>query len=356
MLLPALALLTAVLAYIGVYVWRAASPPATAAAETYLWRDCVSLSGLVLRTEQTVTSPCRGLRVTAVSGRRVAAGEVLGVAYDSAADYFRAALLLRLRGELAVRTGSGGGSDRREFAAAFTRALARGDLNALALAAAGLSPRPAELGDAQVLTAEIRSLERAGAEEGVLTAPASGFFLPAADGLEALSPAMAETLTYAQLSAAARGSARPDPGSGRLVTGSGWAFAALTDPQTAGRFAPGDTVALSLAGETVDAQVLRADIQPLGAVVLLRCDTGLQPVLDIRLVTAEAEFSRLEGLLLPPEAVHAGGEETFVYRSAGELVRQEAVTVLAELPEGVLVESEGLRPGDTVLLDAQDTF
>lgn len=49
-------------------------------------------------------------------------------------------------------------------------------------------------------------------------------------------------------------------------------------------------------------------------------------------------------------------DDAFVYRIAGKILVRTAVTPLAEALEGVLVSSDALRPGDSVLLgDTEDS-
>ena len=361
LLLPGLALLLAALAYIGAFVWNSLSPPLrTAQAERTVWRDCTELTGVVIRAEQTIAPGRAHIRFTAAEGQRVAAGEPLGIAYDSGLEYFRASLLLRLRRELAIwETGAGpvGEAGVRRSTAALTRALAKRDFSALAGAEAqtrlALLHHRAE--DAALLRAEILSLENAGAEECLLTAPASGFFSRRTDGWETLNLANARNLTSDAILTLTAAAPNPTAAPGRLVTGSTWLFAALIPQDAAGRFAPGDTVTLLLGGEGLEAEVrflCPGDGGETG--VVFACRTDLDRVLSLRAVRAEAEFSRQEGFLLPEEAVHDPEGDAFVYRLAGELVQRETVTVLARLEEGVLVESPGLREGSPVILGEDD--
>lgn len=368
--LPALAILAAALAYIGAFAWNALSPGVrTATAQRYLWRDSAELTGVVIRSEQAVAAGRANVRFTAPEGRRVAAGEVLGVAYDSGLEYFRASLLLRLREELSLREGAVSAQrsavdikksavELKKSVAALSAALGRGNFAALAGAAARLRahmlPAPGPE-DTELLRWEIASLENAGGDAGILTAPASGFFSTRTDGWETLSPGDPGALTREALLAAMAGTEVPAPPPARLVTGGVWLFAAPIDGADPEQFVPGDTVALRINGQALTAEVCSLSPAEDGAVAVLSFRTGLAGALDLRTVRAEAEFARLEGFLLPEEAVHADEEGTFVYRLAGELVRRETVTVLAELEEGVLAEGSGLREGSTVLL-GEDTY
>lgn len=342
----------AALAYAGAAAYaRFNDPVRTAAAEACIWRDTLELTGVVIRSEQLLDADAAQVRIDRAEGERVAAGEALGVYRTSGETYFRGWLLLRLRDELeAAETASpralGGRAD------ALRAALSAGDHDGAVLAAAALRAGVfgADANAAAALRAQIGALEAAGAGDAVLAAPASGFFLRGTDGWEGLSPAEADTLSAEGLEAVLRRGPSPTTAAGRLVTGSGWCFAALTNSAAAERFTPGETVSLTLGGRRVDAEVDRVTILREKSVVVFTCSEALDGVLSLRAATAEAELGRLEGLLLPAGSLREDEEGIYVYRAAGPIVRREPVSVLARREEGVLVAGEGLRAGSLVLL------
>ena len=83
---------------------------------------------------------------------------------------------------------------------------------------------------------------------------------------------------------------------------------------------------------------------------VFRCRDGLLQVLNARVLTAQAVTDRTEGLLLPEAVLHFEDGGIYVCRIAGEVLRREEATLLDILPEGALIASSGLRPGDSVLL------
>ncbi|MBR6113905.1 MAG: hypothetical protein IKQ10_01860, partial [Oscillospiraceae bacterium] len=197
------------------------------------------------------------------------------------------------------------------------------------------------------------ALEAVGASEAVLTAPASGFFLRATDGWEGLSPADAGTLTVEAIETVLRRGAEPTSAPGKLVTGSLWLFAAPVGAGEAARFSPGETVALTLCGERVEAEVRRIIRGGAGGAVVFACRTGLDAVLSVREAAAEALLSETEGLALPAEAIREDGGGTFVFRVAGPYARRETVTVLSVRDGEALVVSDALREGSLVLLGGE---
>ena len=135
-----------------------------------------------------------------------------------------------------------------------------------------------------------------------------------------------------------------------MVTGGAWLLAAAADEETGALFPPGDVFTLKtpvgiFSGEVI---LLRTDSE--GAVVVFRCRDAAERVLDLRVLDAEAVMGRAEGLLVPREALQRDADSTYVCRIAGQLLVRAEVTPLTVLPEGVLVTSDGLRDGDSVLL------
>ena len=315
------------------------------------WRETVSLEGVVLRSERLVHAPEGVAVLDFPEGRRAAAGEPLGVAAATGEEFFRGWLLLRLERLAAAETAGWplSESELRDGCAALRTALARRRFDGAAASAEALSFRlfPEDF-DPPALQREIEALRSAGAGDAVLRAPASGFFLRSTDGWEGAADVAGAEAVEAMI---ARGR-EPTTAPGRLVTGSLWRLAALADAGTAEKFPPGKAVRLELGGEVFDAETERrlpaADGREL---VVFVGRTGLERLLDLRFVRCCAVLREAEGLLLPAEALREGG--TAVLRLAGRFARRESVEVLAAAEEGVLVASDGLRPGSRVLLGGE---
>ena len=346
------------LAAAGAYLWAALQPrlaPKISFTEAviYEWRDEISLRCVVLRRERVLDEGEKAVRFTAAQGERLPAGAVLGLRYSDAGEYFRGALLIRLRGELDARRTAGAEPESvvRRRAAVLARALAAGDFDAANQAALALrlAVSPGEEEAAEALEREIADLEAAGAAEGLVTAPYSCLFSQYADGWEALSPDAAEELTVGDLRAVFAADPRPALSAGRAAAGNEWVLAALTDAGSAARFLPGDRVTLCADAGDFTGEVIRVRLEHDGAAaVFFRCTEGLEAVLDLRLLTVRALLGSEAGLLLDPGAVRGEDGVCFVWRAAGPFLRREEVAVLRRLPEGVLVSAPGLREGDRV--------
>lgn len=365
MLAAGLALLTAAAAYLAVFAAGQLRPgPESASVREYLLEDTVPLSCVVIREETALAVSRQWVRPAVNDGVRLAAGEAAAIVYDSAGEYMRAALLLRLRRELqdlaCASSAPAPEAILSEVRSELSAALVRKDFDAVNAAAndlaLGLLPSAAAPAAAGRLREEILSLEAAGAADGLLTADSGSVWSSYTDGWEALSPARLRELDFETLDAVLRAPVLARGRAGKLVADSTWLMAALTDSGTGALFPPGDTFEVRTAACGLSGEVILLRTQGERAMVVFRCREGLEQVLDERVLSAEVVLGRTEGLLLPEDAIRREEGGTFVYRIAGQLLVRTAVTPLAEAPEGVFVSSDALRPGDGVLLgDAEDS-
>lgn len=361
-LAAAAALLTAAGAYLLTFALGRLRPgPETAPVRACVWQEELPLQCVVIRSEQQIGSPREHARLTAGRGERLPAGAALAVAYDTAQEYLRSALLLRLRREAeTIRAGAAlpAGSLRSRVSALSAAAVRRDfeALNSAALALSlGLLPGDAQRRDTGALEAEIAALEAAGGRTGLVCVPGACFFSPDTDGWEGLAPWMAAQLTADDLQEVISAPPRISGALGKAVTDSTWLLAALTGAEEASRFAPGDPASLLLEGTELSCEVIQVRAQADGrGVIIFRCTAALARFLDVRVVTAAAVTDRAEGLLLPAGALREDETGFFVWRLASPFLRREAVTVVRTLPEGVLVSAPGLRPGSRVLLTEGD--
>lgn len=354
-----LTLLVAGTAYALVFLFgRFRAGPDRAVVRSYLREDTVALRCVVIREEAALAVSRKQLRPVVPEGTRLAAGEAAAILWKDAGEYMRAALLLRLRRELQALECASPAPAPRDAVAADRRSLAsalvRGDFDAVNASAhslaLGLLPGAAGPSRAQALREEILSLEASGAAECLVTAKGGAVWSAHADGWEALSPSRLDELDRSLLAAVLRSPVLVPSDTGRMVTGGAWLLAAAADEETGALFPPGDVFTLKtpvgvFSGEVI---LLRTDSE--GAVVVFRCRDAAERVLDLRILDAEAVMGRAEGLLVPREALQRDADSTYVCRIAGQLLVRADVTPLTVLPEGVLVTSDGLRDGDSVLL------
>lgn len=344
-------LLTATALLLAAASWGAAalcqwarSDHSLAVARWGAWEDCVPLSGTVFRAETALSTDKAGAELLVPDQTRVPAGEPLAIVYESGAEYFRAALLLRLRSEAKA-----GEMPQTQALSDYAAALARREFSALPAAAraTGAALGIAPLLSSEELEAEISALE-ALAEEDLLTAEAPGWFLAAADGWEGVSPA---SLTPSALRALLE-APEERAGFAALVTGSEWSYCALLQGEAAARFAPGDRVQLRLPdGSECTVRVGSVVTEGQETLVRFRCRERPEAVLGLRKTEMTAILERFEGYLLPAAALTEREGKLFVRRSDLPLGGWVEVELLSLRDGQAVVRAAGLREGMAVVLN-----
>lgn len=131
LLFPGIVLLLAAAAYALLFFTSRAEDVPSAVCTAALWQDTLSLKGVVSRSETPVSAPEGAVYPLVPDGERVAAGAPVALAGETGAELFRAALLLRVRVELASdMLPVPGGQALRSL----SEALARRDFSALGAA------------------------------------------------------------------------------------------------------------------------------------------------------------------------------------------------------------------------------
>ena len=313
------AVLLAAAAYALVYFTARAEQPPTAVCVRDTWQEALPLTGRVSRDEVILAVPDGTVYPLAAPGERIRGGEAAAIAASSGEAYFRAALLLRVRGELAVPDAP---APDASAVRSLTLALARRDFSALA-AALPLSRRA--LGRAatngNALRQEVSELALAGAEDGIVRAPCAGLLgVSAADG----------TL--------------------RVMSGSRWRFTAALPAGYEAAF-PDGTAELLLP----DGARAAAEVHVRGGTAVFTCRSHPESVLSPEECTLTVLFEEISGLCVPESALSQSADGFTVCRVSGPLRETVPVTVLARRNGAALVTGDSLREGSAVLLGAQET-
>lgn len=322
-----LLLFAAMLCYIGFAVarrvTRGVQTARAAEAEVIL---SVDMTGLIVRSESPVYSDKENIDVTAADGQRLAAGETIATAYDSAQALDRAVQLRSLGEEIAALEGEADEPAQAQPGAVYealdrlaayvqdgdlTSAAAEGDtVAALLHATEATETTETTNGDElRALKNRYNSLLAADARGSeTITAPYAGLFGRVTDGLESLTPSDALALTPATLRAYMdTQSASPKGAIGKLVDGFTWYYAALMDEQDAARLAEGDEISLRFSRYCAGA--LRARVEKLGeaesgeCVAVFSLNEGMAELLSARRAAASLEFERYSGIRVPPKAL-----------------------------------------------------
>lgn len=376
-----IALLTlTVLIYVGVYAYDILSHPLEAVrAEGYTHEESVELTGLILRSETVLKGSRPYYSITAAHGKRVAAGDELGLAYDSEADLLRAERIESLRREIELadsvletvsqeKSGAERAEDARSAVLSLSADIARHETDTLLADALRLRSQIFDDGAAitdrerDALQEELLRLlmsESGGTE--TLLSPDSGIFTPMLDGGEKLTPSMLENLSVTLLQTLmSRQSAVDGRSYGKLVTSHTWHVAALLGEERAAQLQPGTELRLDLsryrAGKPrVTVVSISESLDGLCAVTL-SCSSSLADTLALRTVNCPLITSTVSGLRIPRTAIRYDAVGSYVYYAAGNVMRRADVTVLWSDGEDALVESDSLRRGSDVLVGGHNLY
>ncbi len=366
-------LIIALLGYGGIYINSILNPQRqTVVATAYTYQDSVESTGILVRSESLLSDQRPYSLVTAESGKRVAAGEVLGIGYESAADMERHRRMEALQQEIALAMQALSGAESKESTAeraeetssavlSLSGAVATHDTANLRYCALRLRSLVFENGilltreEIAGLKSELSRLEAE--EEGgshELVSPASGIFTPLLDGCESISPAVLENLSVKSLKTLMAGHPSVDKRCyGKLITDYKWYYAALLQSSDCAGIRRGGTVELDLSAWraglcTMTVETISAESEGVRA-VLFSCDTALRETLELRTASCPVVRSSVTGVQLPREALLSGGSSgSYVLVDTGVSERRESVTLLHEESDWVLVE--GIEAGVNVVL------
>ena len=376
-----IALLTlTVLIYVGVYAYDMLTHPLEAVrAENSWYEESMDLTGLIIRSESVLKGSRPYYSITAAHGKRVAAGDELGLAYDSEAALLRAERIKNLRRELDLATsvlesisqeksGAERAEDARSAVLSLSADIARHDT--ASLLANALQLRSLIFDNGESITREERDhlkeelltlLQSEGGGTETLLSPESGVFTPMLDGCEKLTPSMLENLNVTLLQTLmARPSSVDGRSYGKLVTDQSWYVAALMAEEQAARLQPGDELRLDLsryrAGKPLVTVLSISEALEGQTAVTLSCSVSLRDTLSLRTVNCPLIISTVSGLRIPAAAVRHDSSGTHVYMAAGNVIRRCAVTLHWSDGEEALVEGEALHHGSQVLVGGRNLY
>ena len=383
----AILLFAAFLIYAGSYAYRALrSTTVTAEAVAAQVRPGSVANGIVLRSEQVLTSTEPYIDITARSGTKVAAGARLATAMRSEAGLERANRTHALELEIARISAALAGLDSaadlttrdaalRSAVDGLTAAVARHELNGLDAGTLNLRSLLFELDASGVTQAELRELEKeldslyssSDEDTQVLTAEVSGIFSTLVDGYESLSPDELDDLSPGRLAALMdRSAAIPAGAYGKIVSDFRWYFAAVMDADDAARLTVGRLATLNFGryyGADIDAKVLSVSAAENGTcAVLFSCSTALADTLAMRQVSASVVFDSYDGIRVPLQALQTDPDsgELYVWVITAMQLERKAVTVVYQDEDIAIIArsaaADALREGNTVVVSGENLY
>ena len=306
--------LLAAAAYALLFFTQRAEKPPTAVCTAAVWQETLPLSGKIVREEVSVAVPEGTVYLLAAPGERVGAGRPLALVCETGEEYFRAALLLRVRAE---RSADEVPAPDETVLCELSAALTRRDFAALSARMAEASRSLGLSGaDEETLRREESDLIFAGAESSVIVSPCAGLFAVSADGA-------------------------------MRIAGNGWTFTAPLNEKTAARLPDGGSAVLLLPDETRVTAAVR--ITDAGEAVF-SCGTHLESVLSLNECTLTVLLAEWQGYSVPESAILPGEDGETVCRVSGPVREYVPVTVLARRGGAALIASPMLRGGMSVLL------
>ncbi len=372
----------AIMCYLGLsFLSSYRDPLRTVTAAGMELHDGLETSGYIVRDEQLLTASGDNVAVTVTEGAKLASGETVAVRYSGSAAMERAQQIseiqLKIRQLTALKNGKSEDELSEETILSLARAVTGGDLSGLyeieqdvdayiIYRTALATGQEAE--EIAALEEELRQLSQsASSDTGRVTAPFSGTFSFAADGLESVTPGDVRELTVAQFKNLFSQPREVDANVvGRLIRGTRWYYATQMDEVSARKLTIGKNARLAFSRTySQELTMLVESISPPEdgvCAVVFSSDKYMQDVAALRGATAEIVFGTLSGISVPREAVHVvtDGEEieNVVYVLQGISAVAVPVNIIAENGDYYMVEEarDGLRVGDIIIVRAKELY
>lgn len=410
-----LAVLAAVVVYLGVSAWQSFRDPfTTAATYSYTVDDSVEITGFLVREEQVLANTGGVVELVPQEGEKVAKGGTVALLYQDPSGLEQKQQLQQLQMEkeqleYALERSDVGGGDFGQLSGQvldaivkLRAAVAEGDLTGLESQALELkslvykreyayTDTEEEGGDSTAsiqaaldsVNSQISALSAQAAQStSRITASQSGTFSGYVDGYESLlTPTMLETITPSQLTQLSRDRPQEDTTAvGKIITDTTWYFACAMSEENAQRLVEGRKVTMRFSRDW--SGEVRMTIERVGdpengqCTVVLSSDKYLADTTLLRRQTVELVFESVTGIRVPKEAIRVEqqtvtdeetGEEsqasvTGVYTLVGEQAEFKHVTILKQGDTFTLVEAadagdrRALRAGDLVIVAAEDLY
>lgn len=400
----------AILLYLGVYAWRSLSDPYTIVPSySYTVDDTMEATGFLVRRESVIAGTGGIVDPLPAEGEKVARGEAVAVAYQSAAAAARRqeihALELELEQLQYAQSAGDSAADSAKLSqevisaiVSLRSAVERGDLTrledqALELkslvykreAAFGEGDGSAESGGASIASVQeqLTALRAQAAQDtSRITVDRSGIFSGQVDGYESLlTPDMLETLTPSALDKLARQKVAGDESAvGKLITDTTWYFVCPLTEEEAGRLSEGSTVSVRFSRDwsgEVSMKVERIGAPENGRMpVILSTTRFLSDTTLLRRQTVDIVFHSQSGIRIPKSALRVEqrsvedeetGETsaenvTGVYALISGRAEFKPVVLLDERDDYCIVAAQdagakkALRSGDEIIIAAAEIF
>ena len=379
----------AVLAYIGIYLYRSLDDPfRTTPAQSYTIYDSVSTSGIIIRDELTLYSDYDIVYVSADEAKRVPSGGEIAVAYLSQQDLERAMEIRQIQAQVNrmehLKEGGILTNDPLQFNAqmednilrlkqsANTRDMSAVEDIAISINTLAFFDRDGPDNVEQTLAAlyaelsALSSVQDQGAAE--IYAPQSGLFSSFVDGYENITLSDLKRMSPFELDSIIKSEhVVPEKAFGKIVCGIKWYFAANLKPEEAKSLTVGETADLIFGvflSDPLAMTVEHVSVEDNGyCTVIFSCSKALADTINIRKQSAEILENEYSGIRVPKNAIRLNDEgKACVYVVvAGLQIREKLVDIIHDAGDFYIVRSEtdrmnALRPGDVMVTSAKNLY
>jgi multidrug efflux pump subunit AcrA (membrane-fusion protein) len=382
-------LFVALLAYIGVYIFRGVSDSVvTAPAVNVTLQESVTASGIVIRDETLIETDETHVSVTVGDGQRVSANAPMAISMSSEAALERVNRIHELELEIQRISTMLSGLDTaqdlstrdeaiRSAVLSLTSATARQDLSGLDSSSLQLrsllfessGQEAATEADLQALQFELNGLKSSsGTDTAEIPAPAAGLYSSILDGYEHVGPDSVSLLNAAGIRGLIDDRQEvPETAIGKLVTSYTWYFAAIMAEEDAAPLADVRYAQLDFGryySKPLSVKIVRISPAEEGeCAVVFSCDDAMAETLAMRQVTAEIIIREYTGIRVPVQAMHLDDEtgQAYVYTVTAMQAERKDVEVVYTAEDYCLVQpaaSSGgsLREGNEIIVSADDVY
>lgn len=383
--LVSMLLFGALLAYLGVYIYRSATNNIRTAPAVFvsLTENAVA-SGIVVRDESLVQSNEQYLSIVAESGQMVSVGEPIAVVYSGEEALARAAEIRELElkkqyissvlsGESSAENLSDRDSSIKNALISLASSAARHNTESLSSASMSLSSlviQNTEINttevDLNLVNTQLQSLKQSAlSDTSVITATSPGLFSSAPDGYEYITPDMLSGLTPSQLQTLEESPQElADNVRGKMASSFEWYFAANVSSTDAGRLEVGEIATLDFGrycSNLLSAKVISiSSSSGEECTIVFRCTQATSEMLSVRLATAEIVFDAHEGIRVPKQAVLSDESGSYVYTLTGMQAEKKYITIVWETEEYFLADvsqdAASLREGNDIILTTKGLY
>ena len=383
--LVSLLLFGALLAYMGVYVYRSLTNNVRTAPAVFVSLDeNAIISGIIIRQETLIQSDEKYVSTIVENGQMVSAGEPIAVIYSGEEALSRAAKIRELElekqyissvldGQASAESLSDRDSSIKDALISLAASSARHDTDSLTTSSVNLSSLVIE--NTQIHTTEVdlnlvsaeldRLRQSALSDTSEITVSFPGLFSAAPDGYEYVTPDMLSGLTPSALSELeASAHELSDDVRGKIASSFEWFYAASVSESDSKRIEAGDTVSLDFGrycSSSLSAKVISISSAQNGeCAVVFRCTQAISEMLAVRRASAEIIFDSHEGIRVPKQAVLSDEGGPYVYTLTGLQAEKKYISVVWEADEYFLAavgtKADSLRAGNDIILTTKGVY